>query len=135
MEFKEGKPINTSKSNSSGPASGSKIYGSASIPGAVIFDGGTETTADSGLRMALCPAAWNEQFLGKRSLLVVMGREMNALDCRCNATPSNFVLVFSERNELGKRILQTAVTFENIDRLRRKEKVSSGWRLKIIILR
>lgn len=97
MEFKEGKPINTSKSNSSGPASGSKIYGSASIPGAVVFDGETETTADSELRMALCPAAWNEQFLEK-SLLVLIGREMNALDCRCNATPPNFVLVFSERN-------------------------------------
>jgi hypothetical protein len=65
MEFKEGKPINTSKSNSSDPASGSKIYGSASIPDAVVFDGGTETTTDSGLRVALCPAAWNEQFLGK----------------------------------------------------------------------
>ena len=104
MEFKEGKPINTSKSNSSGPASGSKIYGSTSIPGAVVFDGRTETTTDSGLRMALCPRAWNEQFLEK-SLLVLMSREMNILDCRYNATPPNFVLVFSERNELGKRIL------------------------------
>ena len=65
VDFKEGKPISASRSNSSGPASGSKIYGSASIPGAVVFDGGTETTTDSGLRMALCPAAWNEQFLEK----------------------------------------------------------------------
>lgn len=79
MEFKKEKTINTSKSNSSGPASGSRIYGSASIPGAVVFDGGTETTTDSGLRMVLCPAAWNEQFLEK-SILVLMGREMNALD-------------------------------------------------------
>ena len=49
--------INTSRSNSSGPASGSKMYGSAPIPGAVVFDGGTEIATDSGLRMALCPAA------------------------------------------------------------------------------
>ena len=70
MEFRERKLINTSRSNSSGPASGSKIYGSASIPGAVVFDGGTETTTDSGLRVALCPAAWNEQFLEKVNINV-----------------------------------------------------------------
>ena len=50
------------------------MYESASIPGAVIFDGGTEIAADSGLRMALCPAAWKEQFLEKKSLSVLMDR-------------------------------------------------------------
>ena len=100
FEFRGGKGVDTSKSNSSGPASGSKIYESASIPGAVVFDGGTETATESGLRMALCPAAWNEQFLQK-SLLVLMGREMSVLDCRCHATPSNFVPVFGKRNDLG----------------------------------
>jgi hypothetical protein len=57
FEFEEGNTIDTSKSNSSGPASGSKMYESASIPGAVVFDGEIDTTTESGLRMALCPAA------------------------------------------------------------------------------
>lgn len=73
FKITEGENIDTSKSNSSGPASGSKMYESASIPGAAAFDGGTEITTESGLRMALWPAAWNEQFLEK-SLLVLTSR-------------------------------------------------------------
>jgi len=79
FDFERGEiNVDTSKSNSSGPAIGSKMYGSASIPGAVVID---ETVMESALRIALCPGAWNEQFLEKSSLLVLMGRKMSALDC------------------------------------------------------
>lgn len=74
FEFREKETIDTSKSNSSGPASGSKMYESASIPGDVISDGGTKTATESGLRIALCPAAWNEQFLEKSLLLLLVAR-------------------------------------------------------------
>jgi hypothetical protein len=45
----------TSKSYSSAPARESKMYGSASTPGALATEGGTETFVDSGVRMALWP--------------------------------------------------------------------------------
>jgi len=43
----------TSRSNSSGPARGSNIAGSASIPGASLDDGGTAVRSVSGKSMAL----------------------------------------------------------------------------------
>jgi hypothetical protein len=60
----------TSKSYSSGPASGSRMKGSASTPGTLAVEGGTEICVDSGLRMALCPPASNAQFLAERDRLV-----------------------------------------------------------------
>ena len=59
----------TSKPYSSGPASGSKMNGSASTPGAVAVKGGTEICVDSGLRIALCPGASKAQFLAGRDRL------------------------------------------------------------------
>jgi hypothetical protein len=57
----------TSRSNSSGPARGSKRYGSASIPGAVglvvVLFCKIEICSESGLRIALCAVAKNAQFL------------------------------------------------------------------------
>lgn len=55
--------IRTSRSNSSGPAKGSRMYGKISIPGASIVDGGTLTFSYSGLRRARWPGTWNAQFL------------------------------------------------------------------------
>jgi len=53
----------TSRSNSSGPARGRRIYCSASSPGAETEEGGTARREVSGERRALCDAARNAQFL------------------------------------------------------------------------
>lgn len=58
---------------------------------------------------------------------------MSALDYGRNTASPNFVLVFGERDDLDQRILQAAVSSENVGGLRRKEKVSSSRRLKVII--
>ena len=53
----------TSRSNSSGPARGSKMVGSISIPGASLVEGGTALRSVSGKSMVLWVDAWKAQFL------------------------------------------------------------------------
>lgn len=58
----------TSKSKSSGPASGRRRYGRASMPGAAIVETlddseGTETRIVDGVRRARCARALNAKFL------------------------------------------------------------------------
>lgn len=53
----------TSRSNSSGPASGRSRAGRTSMPGASTVDGGTATDSLSAESIALWAGRWNAQFL------------------------------------------------------------------------